>query len=119
MSYPAASFIFAWGGCGTIILDLLLALLVGMAVGKIAVRRWLGFWAGVFVGIGTPLSYILAAFIPSYPGHISSSTVIVFSGAWWWGVVADIILAAFCAAIGGLVSFFGARITTRTHPYYR
>jgi hypothetical protein len=107
------------GVCGIIIAGLLLTAVVGAAVGKIVVKRESGFPTGAFVGTGIPLSYISSAFIPNYPGHISSHTTTFSLGGALPGIFVDLCAIIACAAIGGWVSQQITRRTTRKHPYYR
>jgi hypothetical protein len=106
--------------CGSpVSVGLAIAFVVGMITGRITVNRWLRFLAGTFAGASIALYYIITAYIPGYPGHISSSTTTITPLALAAGIVVDLILMAFWAAVGGSVSFVGAWITTRTHPYNR
>lgn len=106
------------GVCGIPIAGLLLAVVVGAAVGKFVVERESSFWIGFFVGTGIPLSYASSAFIPNYPGHISSGTTTISLGGALPGFGLDLFATLICALIGGWVSQRITRRTTRKHPYY-
>lgn len=104
--------------CLGVIIDQVLAFLTGMVVGKIAVKRKLGFLAGALVGGITYLGLFLVHYIPGYPDTITPRTGSINIGAGLLAILLSIVLLAVSALIGGLMGLWGARLTTRRHPYY-
>jgi hypothetical protein len=115
MPGQVATAIVAWQ-CIGVFIDLFIAFAVGMIAGKIVVKRKLGFLAGVLVGGIVYLGIFFVHYIPGYPDIINSGATNV--GLALVGLLAALIPLAIYALAGGLMSLWGAWVTTRRHPYY-
>jgi hypothetical protein len=104
-------------GCLSFFIQLLACFIAGFIVGKVAIVRRLGFYAGIVAAAISYLASFAVRYIPNYPGNVASNTPV--SGAAVGGGIATVIVFLIIwGLIGGLVGLWGARIATRSHPYY-
>ncbi len=99
------------------IISLIIYFIAGFIIGRVAVARRLGFFGGfVASAISLIIGYI-AGQIPNYPGSLNtgfSSNPLKAGG----GIIVALIFLIIAGLIGGLLSWLGARLATRHHPYY-
>jgi hypothetical protein len=103
--------------CLNLFISLIIYFAAGFITGKVAVDRRLGFLAGFAAeAVAYILSYVVQQ-VPGYPGAHATG----FSGGLTGlsgGIITALILLVLAGVIAGLVSFFGAWLATRRHPYY-
>jgi len=98
-------------------IHLLIAFFLGMLVGWIAVKRNLGTLAGRLFGGIIGVGLFLAPYLPGYPGVITTTIVI---NEWFFaGLAVALVRLLLYIAAGGFMSWMGACLATRKHPYYR
>src|SRR5713101_5661664 len=103
--------------CLNLFISLIIYFAAGFITGKVAVDRRLGFLAGF---AAEAVAYILGYIVQQIPGYPSAHAT-GFSGGLAGlsgGIITALILLALAGVIAGLVSFFGAWLATRRHPYY-
>jgi hypothetical protein len=89
----------------------------GLIIGRVAVHRRWAFIGGFAGGV---VNWVIGAFlklIPAYPdaGNTGFSGNMLGTGG---GIVAAIIGIILLGLLAGVLSLFGAWLTTRRHPYY-
>ena len=100
----------------TSVIGLIIYFIAGFIIGRVAVARRLGFYAGFLASvISLIIGYIIQQ-IPNYPGSLNTgfSNPLKAGG----GIIAALIFLIIAGLIGGLLSWLGARLATRRHPYY-
>lgn len=115
MPPQVASSIF-WIFILTGVISLIIYFIAGFIIGRVAVARRLGFYGGFLASaIAQIIGYIVGQ-IPNYPGSLNSgfSNPLKAGG----GLIAALIFLVIAGLIGGLLSWLGARLATRRHPYY-
>jgi hypothetical protein len=103
--------------CLNLFISLIIYFAAGFITGKVAVDRRLGFLAGF---AAEAVAYILGYIVQQVPGYPSAHAT-GFSGGLAGlsgGIITALILLVLAGVIAGLVSFFGAWLATRRHPYY-
>ena len=104
--------------CLNLFISLIIYFAAGFITGKVAVDRRLGFLAGF---AAEAVAYILGYIVQQVPGYPSAHAT-GFSGGLAGlsgGIITALILLVLAGVIAGLVSFFGAWLATRRHPYYK
>lgn len=100
----------------TSVIGLIIYFIAGFIIGRVAVARRLGFYGGFLASvISLIIGYIIQQ-IPNYPGSLNTgfSNPLKAGG----GIIAALIFLIIAGLIGGLLSWLGARLATRRHPYY-
>ena len=99
------------------IISLIIYFIAGFIIGRVAVARRLGFFGGFLASaIAQIIGYIIGQ-IPNYPGSLNtgfSSNPLKAGG----GLIVALVFLVLAGLIGGLLSWLGARLATRRHPYY-
>jgi hypothetical protein len=104
--------------CLNLFISLIIYFAAGFITGKVAVDRRLGFLAGF---AAEAVAYIFGYIVQQVPGYPSAHAT-GFSGGLAGlsgGIITALILLVLAGVIAGLVSFFGAWLATRRHPYYK
>ena len=99
--------------CLNLFIELLIFGVTGYLVARRVTQRRLGFLAGAIGGAIAYLASFLVRYIPNYPGNTATSSAT--NGA---TIGITLIFVLVSALLGGLISFFGAWLATRKHPYY-
>jgi len=100
-----------------VVISALIYFIGGLIIGRVSVRRRWAFIGGFLGGIISSLIGDILKLIPSYPnaGNNVGSGGVLGVGS---GFVALLIGFILLGVLAGLVSLFGAWLTTRRHPYY-
>ncbi len=101
----------------SVIISAIIYFIGGLITGRIVVRRRWAFFGGFAGGVVSSIIGAILKLIPSYPnaGNTGFSGGLLGVGG---GLIALIIGLIILGVLAGLVSLFGAWLTTRHHPYY-